>query len=356
MKNSEQYKALPAKVSSTVLLMVQKNFKSFFKSLAEFNKNPEKYKARPNLPRYLDTEKGRFVTAYTNQAISKKVFNKFGKILLSKTNIEFNTRVENFQQINCIRVVPKIGYYVIEVVYTILDVAQLKDNGLYLGIDLGLNNLATITSNKIGFEPIIHSGNPLKSINQFYNKKMAEAKNILETRNKKRSSKRINKLSLNRKNKIDNYMHRSSKQIVETAKKNNINTIVIGKNDGWKQEINIGTKNNQSFVNIPHSRLVEMIQYKCEREGISVIMQEESYTSKASFLSLDRIPVYKKKSNETIEFSGYRQNRGLYKIKGENKVINADVNGSLNIIRKAFPKTFADGIEGVGVHPVVVKI
>ena len=160
--------------------------------------------------------------------------------------------------------------------------------------------------------------------------------------------------NLKRKNKVDNYLHKASKQIVSLAKQNNINTIVIGKNDNWKQDCNMSKKNNQNFVNIPHSRFIEMISYKCEIEGINIKLQEESYTSKASFLDLDGIPIYGN-NNSKIIFSGYRKSRGLYvsKIKG---IINADVNGSYNIIRKAIPNVFSDGIEGIGVYPTVLTV
>ncbi len=351
MKTTGQYKDLTAKVASTVLLMVQKNFKSFFKANAEYYKNPNKFKGCPRLPKYLDKETGRFVASYTNQAISKKVFDKVHKVKLSQTNIEFKTGVKEFKDINCVRIIPHNGYYTIEVIYTILDTDKLKNNDCYLAIDLGVNNLATLTSNVKEVQPIIINGKPLKSINQYYNKKLANYQSILEKINKKKTSNRINKLSLKRKNKIDNYLHKASKTIVQHCLDNNINTLVIGKTDNWKQDINIGKRNNQSFVNIPHSRFIEMLNYKCEIEGINVILQEESYTSKASFLNLDFIPTYGK--NDKSGFSGYRYRRGLYKIRGKKVFINADVNGSYNILRKAIPNAFANGIEGFGVNPMV---
>ena len=156
---------------------------------------------------------------------------------------------------------------------------------------------------------------------------------------------------------METYLHKASKEIVKLAKNNNINTIIVGKNEQWKQNINIGKVNNQKFVSIPHSRFIEMIQYKCEKEGLNFKINEESYTSKASFLDLDEIPTYNSKNKETYNFSGYRKYRGLYKSKITGKQINADVNGSYNIIRKAIPNVFKnDGIEGVGVHPIIKQI
>ena len=356
MKDTEQYKALPAKVSSTVLLMVQKNFKSFFKSLAEYYKTPGKFKSKPRLPGYLDTTSGRFITAYTNQAISKKIFKKTNHILLSKTNIEFRTRITDFNQINCIRLVPKLGFYVIEVVYTIEDVIKLDDNNRYLSIDLGVNNLATCTSNVKEVSPFIYNGKPLKSMNQYYNKRLAYYNTILDIRNKVGTSKKVRKLHSKRTNKVNDYLHKVSKELVTSCKSNGINTVIIGKNDNWKQDTNMSKVSNQKFVNIPYSRFIEMITYKCEREGINVVLQEESYTSKASFLNLDEIPTYKKGESKNHVFSGYRECRGIYKIKDKKTRINADVNGSYNILRKAVPNAFADGIEGLGVVPVVITI
>jgi len=357
IKNHEAYKELPAKVSSSVILMVQKNFKSYFKATSAFYKTPEKFKGKPKLPYYLNKLDGRFVASYTNQAISKISFNKYKKIKLSNTNIELNTKIKQFTDIDCVRIVPKLGYFVIEVIYTIPDTPLLEDNNNYLGIDLGINNLATLSSNEKSFKPIIINGKPLKSINQFYNKKLSKIKSTLEVRNKKSKSKKLYKLTNKRHFKVETYLHKASKEIVKLAKNNNINTIIVGKNEQWKQNINIGKVNNQKFVSIPHSRFIEMIQYKCEKEGLNFKINEESYTSKASFLDLDEIPTYNSKNKETYNFSGYRKYRGLYKSKITGKQINADVNGSYNIIRKAIPNVFKnDGIEGVGVHPIIKQI
>ena len=174
--------------------------------------------------------------------------------------------------------------------------------------------------------------------------------------NKKKSSKKLRLLTNKRNNKVDNYLHKASKKIVKTLVTNNMSKLVIGKNDGWKFEASMSKKSNQNFIQIPHSRFIQMLQYKCEKEGIRVIIQEESYTSKASFLNLDVIPIYDK-NNDTIHiFSGYRKSRGLYKNKFSNNSINADVNGSYNILRKAIPNVFTNGIEGFVVNPKVINL
>lgn len=361
MKNTPEYKLLPAKVSSSVLMMLQANYKAFFKAVAAYSKSPEKFLSRPRLPKYLDTKKGRFVVAYTNQAVSKKVFKAAGKIKLSQTAIEFPTRLKEFKEIDCVRIVPRSGFYVIEVVYSVPDVKTVADNGRYAAVDLGVNNLAALSFNE-GSDPILFRGGPLKSVNQFYNKKRAHYQSLLETRNKgAKTSKRTRRMDLKRKCKIDHMMHCASKAVVQELADKSISILVVGKNDGWKQDANLGVRNNQNFVQLPHSRFVDMLVYKCERAGIKTMLQEESYTSKASFLDSDFIPVFGKEEGEP-KFSGYREGRGLYKLRGKKHRLNADVNGSLNILRKAIPNAFdalraanANGLEGVGVRPKVAQ-
>ena len=342
---------LPIKVSNQTLMILDKNWKSFFKSIKDYSKNKSKYKGKPSLPNYLDKESGRYIAIYEKGAISKISLKK-GIIALSKTNIKISSKKEN---INMVRIVPRLDHYVIEVVYSIPDKSKLENNDRYISLDLGVNNLATVTSNVKEIKPIIVNGKPLKSINQYYNKKIAEYKSILETRNKLKTSKKTRQLTNKRNRKVDDYLHKASKLIVNFAKDKETNTVIIGKNDGWKQDSDMSKVNNQNFVNIPHSRFINMLVYKCEKEGINVILQEESYTSKASFLNLDNIPVYGKVTTEP-EFSGYRKHRGLYKIKKKNTYINADVNGSYNILRKVIPNAFVDGIEGLSVNPAIIKI
>lgn len=346
------YVALPRKVSNQTLMVLDRNWKSFFKSIRDYKKNSSKYYNTPKPPKYLHKICGRFLTTYEKGAISK-TYLKNNIISLSGTNIKLKTKQTN---INQVRIVPLLDQYVIEVIYTKEDVIKLSDNQKYLSIDLGINNLATITTNIKKIKPLIINGKPLKSINQYYNKHNSELKSILKKRNKKKQSKQLNKLTIKRNNKINDYLHKASRHIVSLAKEKEINTIIIGKNENWKQNSNIGKKNNQNFVNIPHSRFISMIRYKSEKEGINIILQEESYTSKASFFNLDEIPTYKKSLEEKYSFSGYRVKRGLYKLKDDKRTINADVNGSYNILRKAIPNAFADGIEGFAVIPEIIKI
>lgn len=349
VKDSDDYKALPAKISQQILMVLDRNWRSFFKAMQAYKINPQKFKARPKLPKYKDKKSGRNILIYTKQAISKPKLEE-GIISLSQSNIEIRTKQTNIKQV---RIVPRINdYYVIEVVYKKEERDLKLDKKNEIGIDIGLDNLGTVTSNKKGFRPIIINGRPLKSINVYYNKKKAQLQSNV---GEKGQSRRIKKLTFKRDKKINNYLHNASRFIIDLCIENDIGTIVIGKNGQWKQEINLGKVNNQKFVYIPHSRFIEQIRYKATLVGIEVILTEESYTSKASFLDLDKIPNYKdKKQRKEPKFSGRRILRGLYRSK-RGKLINADVNGSYNIIRKVFLNAFrGNRIKGVVVHPIRV--
>ena len=212
-----------------------------------------------------------------------------GIIALSKTKIKIPTKIPPVL-VKEVRIVPGTDCYIIEVIYEQINNLSAKNNGAIASIDLGLNNLIALTSNQVGFQPILVNGRPLKSINQFYNKKKASLQEKLKRGIK--SSKKILRLTRCRNQKINNYLHHTSQFIVNTLVTNSIETLVIGKNPGQKQEINIGKSNNQNFVNIPHSKLIAQLTYKCKLVGIKVVETEESYTSVSSFLDNDSIPVY----------------------------------------------------------------
>ena len=204
----------------------------------------------------------------------------------------------------------------------------------------------TVTSNKRGCKPLVINGKPLKSINQFYNKQKAKYQSELPKDIK--TSKRIQKLTFKRNNRVNDYLHKSTNYIVNFCLKNELNTIVIGYNEFWKQKVNIGKVNNQKFVQIPFERLLSILEYKCQKYGLNILSNEESYTSKCSFLDLEEI-----KKHDV--YLGKRVKRGLF-ISSNGKLINSDVNGSYNILRKVFPKVFDNGIEGVAVHPYRVNL
>ena len=344
MKETEQYQAMPAKVAQQVLRGLDRNWKSFFQAMSTWKNHPEKFLGRPKIPGYKDTKKGRNLLVYTIQAISK-VARRRGRIKLSGTAIEFPTLVT--EGLAEVRIIPKCDCYVIEVIYEKSEVL-LAPTEKIAACDLGVDNLMAVTSNQPDFIPLLINGRPLKSINQFYNKRVAQLKSLILRTSK--SSRRISRLTRCRLHKIDNYLHRASRYLVNLLVELEITTLVIGKNQGWKQGVNLGKVNNHSFVTIPHSRLIDMITYKCQLVGIKVILQEESYTSAANFLNEDPIPVYGKTSEKPV-FSGKRIKRGLYRTDG-GILFHSDVNGSYNILRKAFPNVFNRyGIERCVVHP-----
>ena len=318
-ENQVDYRALPANSSQETLKLVNQNYSSFFKSLQKQIKGVK-------IPGYLDKTKGRQIVVYNHMTLPNHLLEK-GIIKFPKSNIQFRTKQK---KINQVRIVPKNNYIVLEVVYESSIKELLKDNKRYMSIDLGIDNLASCSSNVSN--SFIINGKPVKSINQYYNKKKAKLQSELELKNKKKSSKQIQNLTLKRNNKIKDYFHKASRYIVNQLVNQSINTLIIGKNDGWKQETNIGNINNQNFVNIPHQMFINQLKYKCQLEGINVVEQEESYTSKVSFFDNDFIPTYQV-NDELFKSSGKRIKRGLFKtFKGQ--LINADINGSLNIMRK----------------------
>lgn len=336
-KTQECYDYLPKKVFSQTLKRVDIAFRSFFTLLK--NKT-----VKNKIPKYLDKIDGRYVTIFIKQAIGLREFKKTGKLHLSQTGIYIATKLTDFNSLKEVRIVPRIHHYVIEVVYQVKEKTHC-DNGKYAAIDLGLNNLATITFND-GSKPLIVNGRPLKSINQYYNKKKAHYQRKLK--GNKRTSKHICTLTNKRNNKVTDYLHKASRLLVNQLVSQGITTLVIGKNKNMKQDINIGKVNNQNFVQLPIMRFADLMKYKCELEGIKVLFNEESYTSKCSFLDGEAICKHDK-------YVGKRIRRGLFVSRNCIK-INADVNAAYNIMIKAIPNAFVDGIEGVVVHPLVLTI
>lgn len=342
------YVQLPAKVSQQTMKLVDQNFKSFFASLKDYNKNSGKYKGRPKLPKYLDSKRGRQVAIYTNQAISK-IWLKKDYIVLSKLNgIKIKLRKNHIKVVDQIRIVPGIGRYVVEVVYTIPDPIKKSDNSRYAAIDLGVNNLMTLTTNIDKHIPFVISGKRVKSINHYYNKKKAHYTSLIPKNKPYKTTKRLRRLEYKRYTKINDYFHKASRYIVNYLVSENICTLIIGNNKGWKQNTNIGNVNNQNFVQIPFYRLIQMLSYKCKMSGINIEIITEEYTSKCSFLDNEVIGKHDK-------YLGKRITRGLF-ISSSGKSINADVNGSYNILRKCKPGAFANGVQGVVVHPHVLCV
>ena len=325
--NQSDYRALPAKVSKMTQMKVDQAIKSFLALKKSSNTN-----ARHHFPKYLKKD-GRFVVEYEKGALS---FKREGFIKLSKTNIYIPTKLEK-TVIQQVRLVPRTGYYLIEILYRKSIPKKRKkkitNQTRFASIDLGANNLATVTSNV--FQPLIINGQPIKSINQYYNKNRKKRQRLLPIN--QYTSKKIKQLEYKREMKLNDYLHKSAAFLVNYLVSQTIDVLVIGTNKGWKQNINIGSHNNQNFVGIPFYKFKQILTYLCEENGIEIHEQEESYTSKASFLDGDSIPVFTKGDNKKYTFSGDRVCRGLYETKNK-KLINADVNGSLNILKKFIDK------------------
>ena len=358
-KNKQfDYLQLPAKTSQQTMRMVDQNFKSFFRALKEYQKNPKKFNGRPKIPGYLDPIDGRFIVTYTYQGISKKEFDSSHRIKFSGlNNIYFKTKVSNFKDLCQVRVVPKGNHIVVEVVYEISDTSLLPDNGKYAAIDLGVDNLATVCTNLPGEQPVVYSGKPAKSWNHYYNKRIVHYKGILDTVNKEKRkgwSKRLERITFKREMKIQDYFHKVSRGIVNYLVSRGINTLVVGNNQGWKQNTNLGRTGNQNFIQIPFLKLIKMLEYKCKMAGINFYIITEEYTSRCSFLDQESIQKHD-------WYLGKRIHRGLFK-SSKGILINADVNGSYNILRKCKPNAFdgftisSNGVLGVVVHPMIKNI
>lgn len=341
-KDIDEYKCIKStRIARCVLRVLDSNWQAFFSCVRKWKENENFFKNKPSLPKYLE-KNGRFVAIFNDGAILKP--NKEGKIGLTRTNLRIKPQTNN--KIIEIQLIPlKNKKFKLNIIYDYKEEKLKSDNNRYCSVDLGLNNLMTLTSN-VGLNPKIINGRSLKSINQYYNKKRSEFKSKLP--NKIYKSLKINKLTQKRNLKIDDYLHNASKYLINYCLDNNLNTIVIGYNELWKQNINLGKKTNQNFVGIPFARLIWMIEYKCKMYGLNLLKHEESYTSKCSSIDLEPI----KKQNNYV---GKRIVRGLFRTL-ENKIINSDVNGSLNILRKAVPNViFTNGIEDCAVNPKRIK-
>jgi len=356
MQKHEAYRMLPSKVSQQVLKLLDKNWKSFFAALEAYREDPSKFLGRPKLPGYKDKTQGRNVLAYTIQALSKPAL-KQGIIKPSGLPIEIKTHQKNVDQV---RIIPRLGFYVVEVVYERDEVQTKVNPALMASVDIGVNNLVALTSNKSGFIPRIVNGRPIKSINQYYNKQRERYQKKMSKNH--HTSCELERITNKRTRRIDHYMHTTSRRIIDLLIAEGIGTLIIGKNPFWKQDPTMRRSDKQHFVQLPHARFIDMLCYKAKLVGIQVVITEESYTSKASFLDLDPIPTYGKEECEPV-FSGRRVKRGMYKASDKRK-INADVNGSYNIMRKGSPNAFrGNGVEdGKGVlaslvvHPMRIVV
>jgi putative transposase len=344
MQEYDCYYELGSQASQNILRVLDNTWKSFFKNIKGWKLHPEKYLGRPKLPKYKPKD-GRqvFILKNIQAAITDGMlrisFKPFG-------GYSVPTRVT--EKLMQIRFVPKGGCYIMEVVYEVEVPEQPTESKRVCSIDLGIDNFATMTNN-IGLQPIVVKGGVIKSINQYYNKQKASIQSELMLKNGKRWSKQLDALTLKRNNRIKTWMHTASKRIIQYCLNNQIDTLVVGYNAGWKQEANIGKINNQKFVGIPYDMFVGQLEYKCEDVGMRLVKIEEAYTSGTSFLD-GELPI-KENYNKCR-----RIHRGLFK-SNNGVLINADVNGAYQIMRKALPNLLSsEGIGGIDCYPVAIRI
>ncbi|MDR9896219.1 transposase [Aetokthonos hydrillicola Thurmond2011] len=333
-KDNENYKKLPAKVAQLVLKQNADAWTAYDAALDTYKQDSSKFTGKPKIPNFI-TKKHNLVK-FNNQAIGKKEFNK-GFIVPSMSPIRVPVKPGiKFENICEVRIVPKVGCFIIEVVYEEQQATVFTgSSNLAAAIDIGLDNLATVVFNDLSIQPLAINGKPLKSVNKFYNKQVAKFKGFLS--HQAPYTNRLNNITRNRNQFVDSYIHQTTRFLVNKFIDNGVSTVAIGKNEQWKTALNLGKKTNQSFTQIPHARFIQVLVYKLEQAGITVTVGEESYTSIASFLDWDNIPTYK--PNTKHNFSGQRVQRAWYVSKKGTK-IHADVNGAFNIGRKVIPNYF----------------
>ena len=337
LKNSENYKLLNSNMAQQTLKDVDAMFKSFFAliKLAKQGKYNFKY---IKLPKYLPKND------YSNLIIGQIRLRKdniltipYSNTFKKKYEIKIQIKIPQIlegKKIKEIQIIPKFNARFFEIQYTYEiqeENIQLNTNNA-LAIDLGINNLCTCVTNT--GESFIIDGRKLKSVNQFFNKQNAKLQSIKDKQNIKRETKQQYLISRKRKNKVDDYINKTCRYIINYCLINDIGTLVIGYNQSFQSKVNLGKKNNQIFTQLPFGKIREKLEYLCKRYNINYILQEESYTSKASFFDNDELPIYNADNPQTYEFSGKRIKRGLYQTKN-NYLFNADCNGALNILRKS---------------------
>ena len=307
---------------------LKNDWTSYWK-LLKMKKN-KTYDKKINIPRY---KKKYNLVEYNNQVISKKKL-KLGYIGTDKMEqgIKIANKYKNFD-CRCFRIYNKNDKILCELIYE-KEIEKVEKNNKVASIDIGLENLFTIAFN-YNKKGISIKGSRLKAINQYFNKIKSKLQSLLPS--KQYVSKRINLLLYKRTEQLRNYIGYYTNKLIEILKEEKISKLVVGYNKGWKQEINIGSKNNQNFVSIPFRKILNILKYKLEDNGIEYKEQEESYTSKASYIDNDDIPIYKENDNTNYIFSGRRVKRSIYKTK-QDKIINADLNGALNILKKSGEK------------------
>lgn len=321
LEGEVNYRMLKAQVAQQCLMLLDKNLKSYIKSIKRYSKDKDGYRGCPKMPRY---KKDANLLVYPNQSCTIRdgyIFLSRGLKIRIPQYDEYKERLRKFNQV---RILPKPDKsFIIEIVYTVEnEINNTLDSNAYASVDLGVNNLAALVMPN--GHPMLFNGRIVKSKNQYFNKVISDLRSKLT--NGQLTSKRIQGLWLRRDNLMRDIFHKVSRTIVNEMIRCGIGNIVVGYNKGWKDSISFNKKNSQAFVYIPYEKLIDYMKYKCEMAGIRFILNEESYTSKCDALALEPICKHEK-------YQGRRIKRGLFK-SSTGKIINADVNGALNIMRK----------------------
>lgn len=344
LKYTDAFKELGSNSAQMVTKILCKNWKSFLVAVKDYTKNPDKYFAKPKIPKYLKKD-GRFVCTLTNwQTQIHDGYLYFAFKRLKPFNNMFRTKVTDHHLST--RIIPKGDCYVLEIVYQTEPKQYNLDKGRIVSIDLGVNNFVTMVNN-IGETPIVINGKGIKSYNQYWNKEIAKYKSIAKATNNLDWTNRLQRLTYKRNFKMDYFMHCASKWIIDYCIKHNVGTIVVGKNNKWKQECDMGKFINQRFVQIPYEMFISKLRYKCENIGIQFIEKEEFYTSGTSCLD-NELPVKKNYNKDR------RIHRGLF-VSNKGIQINADVNAAYQIMKKVF-SNITNEIVGEHLHPVIINL
>ena len=335
---------------------------SFFEALETWKQDPSGFTGRPKFPTYRPKEAKRILQIYQVPKVDSEGYwslpmnsafkKRFGTL---KIRLPQNLR---HHKVTYIEIVPRQNGRFFDVHYTYeVHVAQMKQAPTTtthaLGIDFGVDNLMSCASNR--GEHFLIDGKPLKSLNRYWNKQLGKQQqtNLENGLSKRMVTRKQASMWRKREKQVNGYMSRAVGVLFKQVKALLIDTIVVGYNEGWKQKTKMGKKNNQSFVQIPFQKLLRAIQNKCVKEGIRFLQQEESYTSQASFLEGDAIPLLSKENRERYTFSGKRLYRGLYRC-GDGRYLHADINAASNILRKANVVAFAP--TGHLLSPVRLKV
>lgn len=336
LKSSDNYRMLNSNMAQQILKEVDGSFKSFF-GLHKLAKKGKYAFKDCKLPNYLPKD------GYTTLVIGFVRLNG-NKLILPFSNSYKKTHnsveitippILLNKKVKEIRIIPKANarFFEIQYIYEAEYVQRNLNTTNALTLDLGINNLITAVSSS--GKSFIIDGKRLKSINQWYNKTNARLQSIKDKQHYgKKPTNRQKAMTRDRNNKVNDYMNKVARKVIDYCISNDIGTIVVGYNETFQRDSNIGKANNQNFVNIPYGKLREKLEYLCRLNGIIYVKQEESYTSKASFWDKDIIPVYNNDNPKTYTFSGKRIHRGMYQT-ASGECLNADVNGALNILRKS---------------------